>query len=371
MEIVGNLFHTDEEHAPALEAALGDALNYVVVTNLEEAVRASELLKRHEQGRATFIPLNELKESYESEKHSILSVVETEPSCRPLAELLLGSTLLTEDVFQARRLLQDRGSAAVTKDGELITAHKFLRSGSKNNQAGVHLGLKDKLDKLESELGNRRKELELKQKQLEKLEAQRNALDLESLRLQYRETEQELRKWEQQQSRIQSGIQVYQKNIEDLKNRRSSLAASEDTAREELKTLSPEQSKLRQEIDDLEQQQSVKKEALQNLEEERTIAQNRFNSAQLQHQDVRNKADNLERDVKRAESGISSITERLESREELSGQSRKRIEEYKKQIGEIEDRLAEKKEEKTGAEQLAKRVEEACSTQRGTIHELE
>jgi chromosome segregation protein len=242
--------------------------------------------------------LDELNQSYPSEKHSILSVVEADNGYQPLAQLLLGSILLAEDVNQAKRLLELGGSAAVTKEGELITANRFLRSGSKSNQAGARLGLKDKIEKLEAKASNNVNELSLKEKALEKLEVQLEELDLNQMRKEYNEFEKEVRKWEHKTNQIQSGIDIYEKNVADLKNRRKSLTSSEDSAKDELKNLNPKQNELREKIENLTAEQNEKKEALQNLEDERAIAQNRYNDAQLKHQDLKNKADNLERDIK-------------------------------------------------------------------------
>ncbi|MEX0769117.1 MAG: chromosome segregation protein SMC [Balneolaceae bacterium] len=372
MQVVGNVLHTDEEHAPALEAALGEAINFLIVSSMEEAVRASDILKQQDQGRATFIPLEELRPEYDSLKHSILSVVEADDKeLQPLAQLLLGSTLLAEDVPHAKRLLEMGGSAAVTHEGERITTHRFLRSGSKSEQAGVRLGLKDKIEKLLSRREDIQNELNLKDKALKKLEKQLDELDLDKIRNSFQDTEQEIRKWEQQQNRAQSGIQVYEKNIRDLKNRRQLLATNENTAKDELESLNPRQKELRETLTDYENQQQEIKQKLQKLEEERSIAQNRFNDAQLKHQDLKNKAENLERDVKRAESGIESITSRLESRQELSTQSKERISEYNRTIKETESGLKEKKQEKTDADGKLSDVEEAAAKQRGTIHEIE
>jgi len=68
---VGDILETDEEKAAALETALGDAIHYLVVDTMDDAVRASRLLKENKKGRATFIPLAELSDSYPVADESI------------------------------------------------------------------------------------------------------------------------------------------------------------------------------------------------------------------------------------------------------------------------------------------------------------
>ncbi|MEX0639335.1 MAG: chromosome segregation protein SMC [Balneolaceae bacterium] len=371
LDVVSNIIQTDEEHAPALEAALGEAIHYMITDNMEEALRAASILKKKEQGRATFIPLDELKSHYESEKHSILSVVEVEPKFKAVAELLLGSVLLSEDVNQARRLLQAGGSAAVTGDGDLVTSNRFYRSGSLSQQAGVRLGLKDKLEKLESAHIRVAGELENKSRKLKKTEEALKSLDTEALRRSVREREKSVQSIRQQLGQMKSEAGVYRKSVEDLALRKSSVLTSEDSARSELENLSPKQKELTSRIEALEKSQNEHKERLKVLEEERSIAQNRFNDAQLTHQDLKNKAQNLEREIGRADSGIESLEKRHATRQELIDEARRRIREYEQLLAETTRELERAKLQKEATNEKQAGAEEACSLQRGVINELE
>jgi len=149
------------------------------------------------------------------------------------------------------------------------------------------------------------------------------------------------------------------------------LVSSQDTAREKLDTLHPRQKELQQKITELNTFQEEKKEILRKLEEERAIAQNRYNDAQLKHQDVKNKADNLEKDLERAETGIRNMKTRLASRKELQSESRKRIETFNEVIGQTEKQLNGSRSQKSEADQTLAEAEEASSRQRGAINEIE
>ncbi|NBB77130.1 MAG: chromosome segregation protein SMC, partial [Bacteroidetes bacterium] len=244
MVTVGDVLNIDEDHAPALEAALGESLNFVIVPGIEDALRASGLLKKDKKGRATFIPLQNLRDSYPAEDESIVRKIDCEKKYEPLARLLLGSVLLADTIEHAWKLAEKGSSSVVTMEGDLITSSQFLKSGSSNKQSGVRLGLKDKLDKLGKKENQLKQDLQDHQKKLRDTEEQLAALNLEQLRSALRETESEIRKHEQQVSRYQSGIQVYEKNIRELQNRKQSLAANEGSAREELETLRPRQKEL-------------------------------------------------------------------------------------------------------------------------------
>jgi chromosome segregation protein len=370
---VGEILHTSEEIAPALEAALGEAINFVVVNSMEDAIRASNILKDNKKGRATFIPLNELKASYPVADRSIAANVTCEKRFRSVSELLLGTTLLLDSMDDASKQLTGQPSvtSAVTPQGDLMTANKFLKSGSRNKQAGVRLGLKDKLEKLSAKSDELQRELAQKNAELEELNEKLKTLDSDSIRSEMKELQKDVRKLEQDASRWHSGIQVYEKNINDLNSRKKNLQSNLDMAQEELDSLHPRQKELQQKIKELSLKQSGKKKDLQKLEEERAIAQNRYNDAQLKHQDVKNKAHNLEREIERAESGIQNIQSRQASRKGLLDESSEKIKSYRYAIEQTEKQLEVKREQKREADQKLEEAEEASSRQRGTINEIE
>ncbi len=368
---VGKLLQTDEDHAAPLEIALGDAVHYLVVETMDDAIKASDLLKQENKGRATFIPLKELKNSYKVESESILQFVDVDKKFKPVAELLLGSVLFADTTEQAVKLISKGGTSAVSSGGDLITSDKILKSGSKDKKAGIRLGLKDKLDKLEKKLGKIQDDQKNKQEELEAILKTIQDLNPGQIRNEISELQQNRRNADQSVSRLQSTIQVYEKNVSELKSRKESISSTEGEAREKLESLSPEQNELQDKIEELNKKQEEKKKELQKLEDERAIAQNRYNDAQLKHQDVKNKAGNLEKEIRRAEEGIDTLNSRLESRKELMKQSDEKITSYKDTIVETKNKLAKAKEQKVTADNKLSEAEEASSRQRGVINEID
>lgn len=368
---VGELLHTSEEYVYALEAALGDAVNYIMTASWEEAILASALLRENNKGRATFIPLKELQTNYPVTEGSILPHISFEKEFQALAELLLGQTILTDDPEQARKILRKNGSSAVTREGELITGQHLLKGGSKNKQAGVRLGLKDKLEKLAQKEKQLSGQLTEKENELETIVKKYNELNLEKIRNEISEKQKQIREFEQQMSRHQSGIQLYEKSIYDLKERQESLAGNRDQAVGELEELHPKQKEHQKKITDLSQKQEELKQQLQSLEEERSIAQNRYNDARLKHQDVKNRAENLNRDIERAANGITGMRTRLESRSELLIQSTQKIDEFNQAITDSNTRLDQLRDQKKAADLKLTEAENASRRQRGLINEIE
>lgn len=366
---MGDLLQTDENKAAALDAALGDAVHYLVVETMQDAEKASRILKDHKKGRATFIPLAELANSYPVAPVSICKHVRTDEKFAAIAQLLTGSVMLTESLQDATPL-PDGISSAVTPGGDLITANRFFKSGSQNKQAGIRLGIKDKLEKLQGRLAEHTKSYKKAKSDLHDIEDQINKIEPETIRQSMKEAQKKAREMEQQISRYQSGIQVYQKNINDLKNRKAGISENEDRAAEQLDTLQPEQKELQEKIIELTDRQKEKKEHLESLEDERAIAQNRYNDAQLKYQDVKNRAQNLEKEIHRAERGIESIKNRLKSRQKIAQESAGQIESYKESIQQTEEQLKRTREQKGAADQKLSDAEKAAAEQRGEIKEI-
>jgi len=369
MQSVGNILQTDEGNAAALEAALGDAIHYIVVDTMQDAIKAASILKENKKGRATFIPLAELSDSYETPPESMYHHVTCDAAFKAAAQLLTGSVMLADSVEKATPL-PAKITSAVTFDGDLITSNRFYKSGSKNKQAGIRLGIKDKLNKLRNRLDDHLASLEKAEGELAKVDGKLQDLNPGLIRKSIKESQADARALEQEISRYQSGIQVYQKNIGSLSSRKENISENEHVAAEQLESLQPEQRELQEKIVALTDQQNEKKELLESLEDERAIAQNRYNDAQLKHQDVKNRAENLVKEIGRAERGIESVNNRLETRKTLMEESTEKIKSYKDSIEQTESQLTEARGQKAAADENLREAEESTARQRGEIKKI-
>jgi chromosome segregation protein len=369
---VSEIFDTDEKHAVALESVLGEVLNFVVVNTLDEARRAAKILKENKKGRATFIPLDQLSATYPVKDGSLFDEVKSKREYSALKQLLLGTAIVFESVEEAYAATKKEPElVGVTFEGEVITNARFFQSGSKSKNAGVRVGLKDKIEKLEKEKAQTTKEIDKLEDYLRQIVDKYEKLDIGVLSKLLKEKEQEVRRLEQQQHSLSSKIQVYQKNIGELVNRKDNLKNNEGSAQEELDSIHPKQKELQQKMLELDNRQQEKKDLLETLEDERSIAQSRYNDTQLKHQDLKNKVDNLQRDVQRAETGIGNVKQRIENRTSLTEQSKQQIETLGTRIKELEVSVTTNKESKEAADEALEKAEATSARQRGKINEIE
>ena len=146
--LVADRIECPPELTRALSAALGERLQYVVVSDLDTGVEAVRYLSEGRRGRATLIP------TVPSGERGPMAEASTEPGVvgrlfdlvrvsdedRALAEHLLGDVLVVEDLEHARAL-HDRGqgrSLLVTRDGQVLGADGSLAGGD-GEDAGAHL----------------------------------------------------------------------------------------------------------------------------------------------------------------------------------------------------------------------------------------
>ncbi|MEO1021873.1 MAG: chromosome segregation protein SMC [Bacteroidota bacterium] len=371
MATISDIFDTNEQHAVALESVLGDVLNYIVVPTTGEAQKAADLLKNNDKGRATFVPLDQLSATYPVTPNGLFDQVKTKREYLALKQLLLGHILVFDGLEEAMEAARQQGITCVTYAGEVVTHQRFIQSGSKGKNTGIRVGLRDKIEKLEQEQARVEKEAAGLETYLDQIQEKHRKLDLGKISQLLKEKEQEVRRAEQAIHSMSSKIQVYQKNISELVNRKDYLTSTEGTAQEELASIQPRQKELQAKLLKLDDQIKTKKALLSDLEDDRALAQSRFNDAQLKHQDFKNKVDNLEKDVKRAQSGIDSVESRIEHRTRMMNASTANITQFQVSVLELKEKLKHNQELKTEADVALEQAQHAAAVERGTINDME
>ena len=138
--LVADHIEVPREYEVAVEAALGERLQYVVVKSQEEGIRAIDYLKTRTAGRSSFVPLRVRASALDVESNEtlrgttrLLDVVRVKEEFRNIAEYLLGDTLLVSDLQSGIALWERNGfrGTLVTPDGDMISPHGVLTGGSR------------------------------------------------------------------------------------------------------------------------------------------------------------------------------------------------------------------------------------------------
>ncbi len=145
---VSRIISVDNEYSVAIEVALGNAMQNIVVESDADAKRAISLLKKGNHGRATFLPVSTIRaKNFDTEAakemYGYVGVASELISCdkkyKEIIKYLLGGTVVAEDIDSATSIAKKTGYKlkVVSLDGQVVNPGGSLTGGSLSKQAGL------------------------------------------------------------------------------------------------------------------------------------------------------------------------------------------------------------------------------------------
>ncbi len=343
---VGN---ADDEYRFALEAALKNVLNNLLIEDLPTLKNAVSYLKSNELGKASFFLLKNLGETkktifgklddYFREKRNkkiseekgfagrAFDFIETEAKWRPYFEKILRNYAVAETLDDAIKLAEKYPDFIfVTREGDLVKADGIIEAGSLPKLDDSIFGRKQLAESLRAEYQKRKDELENLRDEILTLEEQATSIDLDSISERGKRMVNEINNLEKQISRMETEREKFEEQIEEarseIKNETDEANAISEQAEiyaEELKEIEKEKFNLsvtiEEEKDALAEKQKEYDE-LAKAQNERLVKLERLSG------ELRNERNNLETTETQIEK-ISATFERLKnsiekSREEIA-----------------------------------------------------
>ncbi len=145
---ISKLISVDKKYSVAIETALGNAIQNIVVENDADAKRAINFLKTNNAGRATFLPVStitarEFKENGFDDIYGFVGIaadlVTVDKKYETIIKYLLGGAVITEDIDSATTLAKKYNYRVkvVSLDGQVISPGGSFTGGSLVKQAGM------------------------------------------------------------------------------------------------------------------------------------------------------------------------------------------------------------------------------------------
>ncbi|MDD5712296.1 MAG: chromosome segregation protein SMC, partial [Smithellaceae bacterium] len=242
--LVAEHIDVPEQYETAVEAVLGEKLQYVVVKSQEDGVQAIDYMKNYSLGRGSFVPLEVRNQSqsyrpgeYEHLREAVplIEQVHIRDGFESIAHYLLGDVLLIPSLLSGVSLWRQNGfrGTFVTPEGDIITPHGVLTGGSGVGGERSVLRNKREIGELETactELAHRLDEALEKKKQTQSLIAQwdeettRARAELVRFELQINGKRKDLERFADEKRRTEQRLGVLEFN-------RETLRAEEDDAR--------------------------------------------------------------------------------------------------------------------------------------------
>lgn len=190
--VVGQVLMPDEGYEYALSSALANATYNIITKNEESARNCVNFLKRNKSGRATFLPINVLKDhelKYEDEiicnnSKGYIGVmadfVANEPEFDIVRDGLLANIIVCDELENANNLaaLLKYNYKIVTLDGEIVHKGGFITGGKVKNETSI-VTAQAELEQSKNKLISFKADAEIANKEFEKIVLEKNRIESE------------------------------------------------------------------------------------------------------------------------------------------------------------------------------------------------
>ena len=308
--VVAKVIELDAKYATAIDAVLGNVLQNIITENESDAKTAIEYLKKIKGGRATFLPISEVKGRLLDEREfkgeeGYISLASAVVNCKEkfqgVVNEILGRTLLFKDVDSAIRFSRKvkYKFKIVTLDGTVINAGGAITGGNLG-KAGSFLSRAAQIKELVTLIENTEAELADTKDLFEKVSAENELLNEECDKLNFavQQMNNELFKSEYNLEHYNNTINSLKEELEELINEQKSIADTIKNKENLEKEAAVIQDNINNEIESL--QTRIKK-----IQDENNISLSKS-------KEINTEITKLKVDISEAESDKSLLEQKLE-----------------------------------------------------------
>lgn len=382
--VVGALLEVPGRYETAIEAALGERLQWIVVDTEDHALAALRWLEHSGRGEATFLPLSLLSAiaprtaSFASGDGCLgaaSNVVRAPREVRQMLDHLLSDCLIMEDLDTARRHLKRSGyqCRAVTLTGQVVERGGAIRGGSKREEdAGQLFSRRREMEQVAHELERLRHALanvwrfeERFEQEIDELSRQVDeaAAAASDARAQLGEAERDRVHISEQSQAAVSAADEMDREIEDLRGR---LAASAERRRELNEAAEARREQARDLGGQIEAARSRQLSAGAIEEQRSSLTEDEVALAEL-----REKQRSLQELVKRAEDELGRARDEVENTSRLRASLTRQIEELEASLSETSETLVGQRQRADELREVVRARSEAAGHLREKAHALE
>ncbi|MBP5411548.1 MAG: chromosome segregation protein SMC [Lachnospiraceae bacterium] len=355
--VVADIIQTEERYETAIETALGGNIQNIVVDNTDTAKSLIEYLKKDRLGRATFLPLKEIrakKDEFEKDVFSepgVLGIaselVSTEEEYREAAAYLLGRFLVVDTIDHAIALEKKyrQKLRVVTLEGELFAPGGAVSGGAFKN-AGNLLGRRREAEEAEKEFSERKKESEACERTVAKYRKEREAL----------RNEQEIARGAIQERMIAKN--TAEMDLQHVKEQNGGLLETRDALKKEVSEAEAEIEKIRGINRDLTEQIGLNE---QQSEKDRDTA----DRLHAEMEEIRSRQDEASAEAVRTLTEYNGLLQSVEYQRDTGERIERERAQYEKDLAQAEKSNREAKESIAEREKSIREIEERqCELQR-------
>jgi chromosome segregation protein len=358
--LVADVIETSAQYEKAVEAVLGERLQYVIVESHEEGIEAVEYLKVHASGRGSFVPLKDtrIKEQGSgvsgqgSEKSNtyqnteqLINLVKIKDGYSSIAKYLLGDVLLVNNLKDAVEHWKYNGfdKTFVTLEGEMIDPQGVITGGYSNgNNAGIlqkrreikdlslsASDLEKRIAETEEETERLRHEIEAGRKNLDGLKREGHSKEIELVNI-----EGELKREEAESGRVRQRLDILDTEIITLKKeqeaisvKKAQLSRERESVEAELKETEAAIQAITDEVSTLYKKKDEFSERVTVIKVNLASSKERLESIKAQIEGKKIFLTDMENKAREKEAGIENGREEIEEQENNVVMIKKAVEE--------------------------------------------
>ncbi len=345
---IADLFSTADKYEVAINTALGEFAHCLVCKNRKSALQILKSIQSKQAGKISLIPFEEVKNrnvELSAVPNSDLIIgrasdlIKSKSQFKPIAELLLGNTLIVKNLSKA--ILDSTLAGWILVDFKGTSYSDSLILKNPGSGKGAVIGRKEKIESLKMEIEEAEKSIKTHDIAISKLDTNRIESDkkLTDLILQIDSEKEIFEKLNTDYHRIKFEIESKQKTISDTKNELTEINQSINDLQNSLQSLHKNVEQSEKQISGIQQKLDDANEKLQESRSKRDLNHQTIQDLRIELLNLENNRDNLNSQKKTAENTITEIEERqfkiIDEIKVLKEQSKERIEEINKKEKEL------------------------------------
>jgi len=369
-EVLVDVLQTPAEYETAIETALGDKLQSVIVNSYSDSMEAIGYLKNNESGRGLFVPLNP-KSTPSAPLHlngtqgvvgKALNFIKCGEDYRPVIELLLRNVVIVQDMDVGMHLHQNPEfqGTVVTLNGEMIESNGFITGGSAKNESSRLLARNREIESLSKSV----KELKVKLEESQvKIESDKNALV--ELETSLKKINEEVHQKELANNNSLRDLEQLRQEVLRLDNHASNLDTESMSLTQQLHDLGNEKDSLSKQLLEMEQKSRAEEESLAKertgLEESRKALERNLmeiSGLKVLITSLVGRRENTLTEIKRLTLQQKNLQQQIEKREKDMVSNQSRITEIDNDVSVLEGNVLKQTREKDALSSRAVKEEE-------------
>jgi len=369
-----------EEFRVAIENYLEPLMNYYVVENYDEAIKAIQLLSNSSRGRAHFFILenyNEINPTNPAFENagavSALKVIEVDKRYINLCNHLLKDVYLVDDDKdqQINNAALPDGVVLIGKSGKFNKSRHTMAGGSVGLFEGKRIGRAKNLENLAKEIKGIENLVNTQKSKSDELHSRLSALKSSTKSAEINEQQMIINRLNTELITVKTRQEQYQTFIENSLNRKDDIARKIEGIKAEMEALHPQ-------LADLKAQKQIQSELLvdkqaelNELNEYVSVQSNAFNQENIRFHQQQNKVSGLVKDLEYRDNQQENLEARIKQNSTELEKVKIAIQDNLKQSDNSDDDLLEMYEQKENLEKATQQAEQEYYQWRGLITENE